>query len=1543
MPIDKIRFVCACLFVLLLLSFGVGVRNADTRVESKQQPTQSGRLFSLNGASLTTQFRRADITALHSAHDKGANVSLYTANAFKGGQDTSPNPIDDAEFFVRQHYIDFLNRQPDPGGLSYWTHQITQCGSDATCVGNRRAAVSAAFFIEMEFQHTGFFIYRLYQASLGLQPTYNQYFLDRNANSLSSEAEVLAYAETFVQRPEFLQKYPATMTGAQFLDALLATAQQSSGVDLTSRTDDLKLEYILGHTQAESRARSLRKLVEYPEFMRAEYNPAFVLTEYFGYLRRDPEPGGYAFWLDVLNNKDPNNYLGVVNAFITSDEYRARFGTQFFTVTPAQGQAGVPVIVNLNGQFTNFHQGVTRANFGPGISVGGGTDGGPGLVTVISKTSATAALLISATAVPGPRTVTIETGGEQLSLANGFTVLPNPATLVTIQPDTASRGQNLTVIVTGQNTHFNQGTTQASFGAGIGVGGGTPGGFGPVTVINSTSLTVQLAIDAAAPLGVRTVVVQTGTEQAMLADGFHVTVPPAVIESVNPNNGHHCQIISVTITGQFTDFVQGSTQANFGPGISVGGATAGAFGPVTVTSPTTATAQLLLPAQVELGSRSVIVKTGAQELPLNDGFAVVEGQPTPTVLTITSPSSGTTFSAQPISVQGTIENSVALAGVTVNGVPATVSNGHFSANNVPLARDGNNIITALSDDPGCSTGQSSVMVTLDTTPPSINIDSQTDGFTTSDETIAVSGFVSDIVTPNPIVTVNGVNANVSNGTFIAMGIPLNPGSNQLTAAARDGVGNVSTATVSVNRTELPGLRLLIQSGQAQSDTANATLPTPLMVKLVNTDGEPVINREIQFNVSHGDGTIKNVPLINGQTAERHLIIQTDANGLAAVQYTLGSRTGAGNNRVQASVSGGLSTVEFCATATSGTPNRIAIVPMSNQQTGAVGQPLGMPFACFVLDVMGNPVSGVPVTFSVAEGEGNLSGNQTITVNTGADGTAHALLTLGPEAGTQNNAVAAAYQGQTDPPILFAASGRALGQVADTTFTGIVLDNGDRPLRNVRASIFGTNRAALTDEQGHFMITNVPPGAQRLFLDGSAITDTLGRIFPNLEFDLNVISGVNNSLPMPVYLPPLTTDPHSVATITGPVTTQIVLQMPGVPEATLTLLPGTIVSNHDGPASASHPITVRLSRVNSDRVPMPPPNGSVFMLAGTVQPSGTHFSPPAKICVPNAGMPPGAQVDIYNFDHDVGQFLSIGPATVTEDGSMLCSNPGFGIHKAGWWGGSPPPPPTTKVTQPGVKITSASIPADSIVTQLSPSSCTGTFKLELLGPDGNLTLISTTRSGGSYTDSFNIPGLPEKTFKQVKATWVVTSNQTSQTVQSVFDYAFQNLGVYRHSQYNTPNETHETCGGPPVDTCFTTSACAYSQGMLKSIFKSQVDLNGSGTSATHGNIQPEGFCLNRVPPPSACQGRDVYRQNTKITPHCGGDLSNSTVAVGDGGALACGDNIFLAGAGAGHGISKTVTDRCPACTGKKQIDNFTTDGRCTNIIDLGNFVTIKLLN
>ena len=231
------------------------------------------------------------------------------------------NQIDSADFFVRQQYLDFLGREPDPGGQSFWTNEITRCGTDQACVRSRRIGVSAAFFIEMEFQQTGSFVIRLYRASLGRRPSFAEFSADRVMLSGVPDPEQLqqALADQWVARDSFKQVYPLAMSADEFVNKLFDTAQLTPFADERQQQIDAMINH------GKSRAEVLRAVIEIQAFKNREFNPAFVLMQYFGYLRRDPEEGGYLFWLEVLDNREPNNYRSMVCAFLTSAEYQLRF------------------------------------------------------------------------------------------------------------------------------------------------------------------------------------------------------------------------------------------------------------------------------------------------------------------------------------------------------------------------------------------------------------------------------------------------------------------------------------------------------------------------------------------------------------------------------------------------------------------------------------------------------------------------------------------------------------------------------------------------------------------------------------------------------------------------------------------------------------------------------------------------------------------------------------------------------------------------------------------------------------------------------------------------------------------------------------------------------------------------------------------------------------------------------------------------------------------------------------------------------------------
>jgi len=250
--------------------------------------------------------------------------AIFTANP---DAVATTNAIDSNGYFVRQHYLDFLGREPDQGGFEYWTDQLNLCAGDAQCLRSRRAQISAAFFIELEFQRTGSFIFQVYTGALGRRLDYAEFSQDRQVvvDGPDLQARKQAFAEAFVLRAEFVQKYQAATTADSFVDALLETVRSASGTDLFSEKNRLVTLYNSAATANQARSLVLRDVAENADFARAIYNRAFVLMEYFGYLRRDPELAGYDFWLNVLNNQEPGNYLGMVCAFITSAEYQGRF------------------------------------------------------------------------------------------------------------------------------------------------------------------------------------------------------------------------------------------------------------------------------------------------------------------------------------------------------------------------------------------------------------------------------------------------------------------------------------------------------------------------------------------------------------------------------------------------------------------------------------------------------------------------------------------------------------------------------------------------------------------------------------------------------------------------------------------------------------------------------------------------------------------------------------------------------------------------------------------------------------------------------------------------------------------------------------------------------------------------------------------------------------------------------------------------------------------------------------------------------------------
>jgi hypothetical protein len=319
--------------------------------------------FAAGETEKTFQLLVADDSYAEGAETAHLRLSNATGNAAFGtntaaavtvtddSPESSVNPADDSAKFVTQHYRDFLNREPDAEGLAFWTNEIEQCGADAGCREVKRIHVSAAFFLSIEAQETSYLVYRAFKAAYGdaTSPGVAGTVPVIRLNELLSDARQIgagiivsqndwqarlaankaAYMLDFVGRPRFRAAYPLAMTAGQFVDTLATHA----GLTLTQTERD-GLVNTLGQipSDAARRAQVVRAVAENPRLHQAEFNRAFVLLEYFGYLRRNSDDApdgfrGWRFWLDKLEQFDGDFVRAeMVRAFIASGEYRQRFG-----------------------------------------------------------------------------------------------------------------------------------------------------------------------------------------------------------------------------------------------------------------------------------------------------------------------------------------------------------------------------------------------------------------------------------------------------------------------------------------------------------------------------------------------------------------------------------------------------------------------------------------------------------------------------------------------------------------------------------------------------------------------------------------------------------------------------------------------------------------------------------------------------------------------------------------------------------------------------------------------------------------------------------------------------------------------------------------------------------------------------------------------------------------------------------------------------------------------------------------------------------------
>jgi hypothetical protein len=250
------------------------------------------------------------------------------------------NTIDDSGAFVEQLYRDFLNRPSDPSGKAFWINNIDHCNnpaqrppgqSAAQCIQISRIVTAGAFFLSIEFQATGGTAYLTNKAAFGSRPNFARFEQDAQQIGLNYvfgapgaeallEANKVAYYNDYVTRTDFVNTYGG-VSDPTYVNTLIG----NTGVTFTQAEHDAFVNGLAN--QSETRATVLRKITEKATFRTVEFNSMFVLMEYYGFLRRNPDTAGFNFWLNKLNTFNGDYFAAeMVKAFIESNEYRQRFG-----------------------------------------------------------------------------------------------------------------------------------------------------------------------------------------------------------------------------------------------------------------------------------------------------------------------------------------------------------------------------------------------------------------------------------------------------------------------------------------------------------------------------------------------------------------------------------------------------------------------------------------------------------------------------------------------------------------------------------------------------------------------------------------------------------------------------------------------------------------------------------------------------------------------------------------------------------------------------------------------------------------------------------------------------------------------------------------------------------------------------------------------------------------------------------------------------------------------------------------------------------------
>jgi RHS repeat-associated protein len=327
------------------------------------------------------------------------------------------------------------------------------------------------------------------------------------------------------------------------------------------------------------------------------------------------------------------------------------------------------------------------------------------------------------------------------------------------------------------------------------------------------------------------------------------------------------------------------------------------------------------------------------------------------------------------------------------------------------------------------------------------------------------------------------------------------------------------------------------------------------------------------------------------------------------------------------------------------------------------------------------VAGDQVAVSLtAGGTGTFSGLVTLTLSAAASGIgasfspsnlvapgANAFVTLAVSSGTAPGTYAFTVAGEAK------VDGRSVTRTAAFTLevlapdtpavTGRVLTADAVPKPIPGATVTLGSAFTLTDAGGNFVLLAPPTGPSMLLVDGRTAS-TPSAQYPPVEVQLDVAASGATRVTFVVYLPALdTAHPINLPLDGAGFTTQTVqATTPLVPGLVVTVPAGTRIIGPDGNAVSQLTITP----VPVDRTPMPFPPGVTPPMLFSLQPGGAVPSQPLPITFPNVGdASPGSRADLWFFDIQAGAWQTWGTGTVSSDGTVIASDPGFGLPRFAW--------------------------------------------------------------------------------------------------------------------------------------------------------------------------------------------------------------------------------------------------------------------------------------